>query len=255
MKKALLIGIVYVTNPKVSLRGCVNDVINIRNMLIDAYDYEADNITILRDDVMDFMCPTKSNILSQLKLLVDQSGDLEEIWLHYSGHGSQIQNQNSKKRELVEIIIPVNYETEGSIYDFELLEIIKKIKCRAILVFDCCHSGSICDMPWSFDYGDLTELKTVHTNTVIIENSSIYVLSGCRDTESSADSSNVLDQSVGAFTNAIIESLQASHHNISIIDLYKSACIFLYENGYSQNPLLSSSSEHPNYNIKRAQTI
>jgi len=226
MKKALLIGVDYVKNPKVSLRGCVNDVINIRNMLIDAYDYEADNITILRDDVMDFMHPIKSNILDQLNILANQSESLDEIWLHYSGHGSQIQNQNSKKRELVEIIIPMDYEAEGSIYDYELLEIIRKIKCRAILVFDCCHSGSICDMPWSFDFGDLTELKTLHTNTVIIENSNIYVLSGCRDSESSADSSNGLDQSVGAFTNALIESLRASHHNISVVDLYKKTCIF-----------------------------
>jgi len=251
MKKALLIGIDYVKNPKVSLRGCVNDVINIRNMLIDAYDYESDNITILRDDVLDFKQPTKLNILKALNKLALQSNGLEEIWLHYSGHGSQIQNQNSKNKEMVDIIIPADYDKEGSIYDYDLLEIIKNIKCRAILVFDCCHSGSICDMPWSFDYEDLIELKTVHTNTIIIENPNIYVLSGCRDSETSADSSNFLDQSVGAFSNALIESLRASFHNISVIELYKNICVFLSENGYSQNPLLSSSCEKPDYIIKR----
>jgi len=41
MKKALLIGIDYIKNPEYYLRGCINDVIVVRNMLIDAYDYNA----------------------------------------------------------------------------------------------------------------------------------------------------------------------------------------------------------------------
>jgi len=50
MKKALLIGIDYIDVSGVSLKGCINDAINMRNMLIDAYDYEPENIVMLRDD-------------------------------------------------------------------------------------------------------------------------------------------------------------------------------------------------------------
>lgn len=255
MKKALLIGIDYTNNSNASLRGCINDIITIRNMLIDAYDYEQENITILRDDFSDFIQPTRTNILDQLNMLADNSSGLEEIWFHYSGHGSQLQDQNSEKKEWRDIIVPVNYEEEGCVYDSELFEIIKKIKCRAIMVFDCCHSGSICDMPWTFEYtADMdnpNKYMRTQTNTELLDNQNIYVLSGCRDNQSSADSTNSLDQSVGAFSNAFVETLRASYHHISIMDLYKNICVFLLENEYQQSPLFSSSSMTPNFLIKK----
>jgi len=249
MKKALLIGIDYINNPEYYLRGCINDVIVVRNMLIDAYDYNASDITIMREDSGDFIAPTKTNILRQLELLFSQSENLEELWFHYSGHGSQLQSQNS---EMKQIIIPSNYQEEGVIQDTELLQLIQQISkhCRAIMVFDCCHSGTICDMPWTFEYTNANYLVT-HTNPIEMSNPNIYVFSGCRDNQKSSDSINALDQSVGAFSNALVESLRASRHNISVMDLYKNTCIFLLKNGYSQNPVLSSSTKTPSYIITK----
>ena len=260
MKKALLIGIDYINNPEYYLRGCINDVIVVRNMLIDAYDYNASDITIMRDDSGDFLAPTRTNILRQLELLFSQSENLEEIWFHYSGHGSQLQNQN---REMKQIIIPSNYQEEGIIQDTELLQLIQQISnnCRAIMVFDCCHSGTICDMPWTFEYTNANSMEThtmvthtlvTHTNPIDMSNPNIYVFSGCRDNQKSSDSINTLDQSIGAFSNALVESLRTSRHNISIMDLYKNACIFLLKNGYSQNPVLSSSTKTPSYIIRKS---
>jgi hypothetical protein len=249
MKKALLIGIDYVNSPNVSLMGCINDIINVRNMLLDAYYYDEANITILRDDTLDFILPTKTNILAQLNTLAEESQNLEEIWFHYSGHGSQLRNQNS---ELKEIIVPSNYDEEGFIMDEDILEILKKINCRIIMIFDCCHSGSICDMPWSFEYNNIIAEKYIRKkiNTNNINNQEIYVFSGCRDNQTSADSSNSLEQSVGAFSNAFIECLRASHHNITIMNLYKNICEYLLQNDYNQNPILSSSNPNPKFVIK-----
>jgi len=249
MKKALLIGIDYVNYPEHSLKGCINDIIVTRNMLIDAYDYDASDITIMRDDSGDFIAPTKTNIMNEFNTLSIQSQNLEEIWFHYSGHGSQLKNQNS---ELRDIIIPCNYEEEGIIKDTELFQWIQKIStnCRMIMVFDCCHSGSICDMPWTFEYAN-TDYMITHTNLIDMSNPNIYVLSGCRDNETSADSLNTLDQAVGAFSNALVESLRANHHHISIMNLYKNTCVFLLENGYQQNPLFSSSNKNPTYFITK----
>ena len=254
MKKAILIGIDYIANPEHLLKGCINDIIVIRNMLIDAYDYDASDIIIMRDDSGDFMSPTRTNILHQLELLFSQSENLEEIWFHYSGHGSQLQSQN---REMKQIIIPCNYQEEGVIQDTELLQLIQQIvtPCRAIMVFDCCHSGTICDMPWTFEYTNTNYMEThtlvTHTNPIEMSNPNIYVFSGCRDNQKSSDSINTLDQSIGAFSNAFVESLRASRHNISVMDLYKNACIFLLKNGYSQNPVLSSSTKTPSYVIMK----
>jgi len=251
MKKALLIGIDYVSSPTVSLKGCINDVIILRNMLIDAYDYEPSNIVILRDDSGDFIQPTKTNILEQMKNIFLNSENLEQIWFHYSGHGSQLQSQSCNDIIIpchpnFQIIIPSNFQEEGVIADIDLLEIIKKAKCPTVMFFDCCHSGSIIDMPWSFDNKNVT-----YNNNIELENQHIYVLSGCRDDQTSADSYNVMDENVGAFSNAVAETLRASHHNIEIMDLYKNTCSFLLRNGYSQTPLLSSSNKIPSFKFTK----
>ena len=67
MKKALLIGINYYSLPDIKLNGCIYDIINMRNMLIDAYDYSNNNIIMLRDDVSNSSAqPTKANIMNSM---------------------------------------------------------------------------------------------------------------------------------------------------------------------------------------------
>ena len=247
MKKALLIGIDYIDVSGISLKGCINDTINMRNMLIDAYDYDTENIVMLRDDdAAKFLSPTYYNIYDSLLGLVLESSSLDEIWLHYSGHGSQIQNQNCdlKKENHVEAIVPVDYLKEGCIVDCDLYDIIRRIKCIAILTFDCCHSGTICDMPYTTQY-DNGELVSTRINKLFINNKNIFVMSGCRDDETSADTTNIMDQRTGAFTNALCECLRRSHHNTSILSLHKDICIYLEQNGYNQQPILSSTVQVP----------
>ena len=251
MKKAVLIGIDYIDISGISLKGCINDVINMRNMLIDAYDYDPQNIIILRDDdAVKFLSPTYYNIYDSLLGLVLESSSLDEIWLHYSGHGSQLQKHNCnleiKKEEIVEAIVPVDYLKAGCIVDCDLYDIIRRIKCKAILTFDCCHSGTICDMPWTTQYQEGTLVST-QINKLLINNKDIFVLSGCRDDQTSSDTTNLLDQRVGAFTNALCECLRKSHHNTSILSLHKDICIYLLEGGYGQIPVLSSTVEVPKY--------
>ena len=72
-------------------------------------------------------------------------------------------------------------------------------------------------------------------------------MSGCRDDETSADTTNTMDQRTGAFTNALCECLRKSHHNTSILSLHKDICIYLEQNGYSQQPILSSTVQVPLY--------
>jgi hypothetical protein len=73
----------------------------------------------------------------------------------------------------------------------------------------------------------VTHTLVTHTNPIEMSNPNIYVFSGCRDNQKSSDSINTLDQSIGAFSNALVETLRASRHNISVMDLYKNTCIFL----------------------------
>ena len=254
MKKALLVGINYISLPDISLYGCIDDVVNMRNLLIDAYDYLSSDITILRDDDP-LNLPTVKNILEQLDIIASQSGNLDEIWIHYSGHGSQINNPNSDQVDKLDsILVPLDYQTAGFIGEQTLLSVIQKVKCRGILLFDSCHSGSICDLPYSIVYTKPGEYKKQVNNNIVVTNPNIFVFSGSKRSQTSSDTySDVQGEPVGAFTNAFIECLRESRHNIEILTLYNCVCENLANGGFKQVPVLSSSVPMPMHKIVRAQ--
>ena len=257
MKKALLIGVNYTSLPNVALSGCINDTINMRNMLVDAYGFELSNIIHLRDDTTDkTKQPTRENIINNLKSLALQSSNIEELWIHYSGHGSQVRDGNNDEADkLDEILIPIDYQTKGIITDDELLSILKTIKCRTILLFDSCHSGTVCDLPWLFEYKTTNSYLRTQPNKTVLSNPNIFMFSGCKDTQSSFDTYSVeLKQSVGAFTFTFIDCLRKANHNKEIMLLYKDICISLSQKQNQQYPLLSCSSNTPKYSFSRTVT-
>ena len=258
MKKALLIGINYINDEDITLNGCIDDVINMRNMLIDAYDYEMSNILTLRDDdIHSIHQPTRDNIINNLKKLSDESDKLAELWIHYSGHGSLIFNNKSINADKMEnILAPVDYKTNGFILDVELLAIIKTIKCKTILLFDSCHSGTMCDLPWAIEYKNPLNYTVTHINNTVISNPNIFMFSGSKDSQTSEDSySRETQQYVGAFTNAFLHSLRKNRHNVSYKVLYSDICEYLSQNGFTQKPIFSSSSKDPNLIFTRANGL
>jgi hypothetical protein len=253
MKRALLIGINYSSIPSITLNGCIYDVINMSHVLADAYDY--DNIIILRDDInIPTTMPTRANIINNLLALAKQSGPLDEIWVHYSGHGSQILDKNNDEVSGMDgILVPIDYQTQGFIVDDELLSIIKTFSCKTMLVFDCCHSGTVCDLPWSFQYVSPTNTIKTKNNNVSITNPNIFMFSGCKDNQTSSDVFVKSDETAqGAFTNAFITGLRYFRHNVSINQLYQFVCTYLSSNKFTQIPILSSSSQTPSYIFTRA---
>jgi hypothetical protein len=258
MKKALLIGINYINDTDISLQGCIEDVINIRNMLIDAYDYELSNIITLRDDDKHTSHqPTRDNIINHFKKLANESDTIEELWVHYSGHGSLLfDNKSINTNNMENILVPVDYKTKGFILDIELLAIVKTIKCKTILLFDSCHSGTMCDLPWAIEYKNPLNYTVTHINNVVISNPNIFMFSGSKDSQTSDDSySSENQQYVGAFTHAFLHSLRKNRHNVSYKVLYRDICEYLSQNGFAQIPIFSSSSKEPNLIFTRANGL
>ena len=246
-KKALLIGCNYSTDPNNKLYGCISDVVNMSNTLVDAFDYDLNNITILRDDSKNQTnLPTRSNIVNHLNALANNSGNLTEIWFHYSGHGSQVQDKNNDESDKMdEIIVPTDFKTSGTIADDEIYDILKKISvnCRVILCFDCCHSGSICDLAYGFQPNGrsflLSNKRLVHPN--------IYCFSGCKDAQTSVDTySYVESRNLGAFTTIFLYCLRLNHFNVHALKLYSDICRIMLANGFQQIPQFSSSSSNMN---------
>jgi hypothetical protein len=253
MKKALLVGINYKNIQGAALNGCINDIVNISEVLIDSYDYEARNITQLRDDKPNMtFSPTRANIISGLTALVAQSSNLSEIWFHYSGHGSQVRDTNGDEADgLDEILVPVDFQRSGFIVDDEIFNIVKNSKCKTILIFDSCHSGSVCDLQWGYQYANGSLMKSMATNK-IINNPNIYCFSGCKDTETSADAySGEKQMGVGAFTDTFIRCLRNNRMNVDILKLYSDICVTIKQSGFSQSPAFSCSSPSPLYKFAR----
>lgn len=255
-KKALLIGANYSATPQYKLNGCINDIMNIKNMLIDAYDYKAANMTILRDDGGSSLLPTRQNIINSLKQLANDT-TCDEVWIHYSGHGTSVRDANSDEKDgMDEAIVPCDFTTAGVISDDELFEIVKLMQCRSIICFDSCHSGTAIDLQYSFNYTNGSFSQTVNNNKAITGNKNIFFFSGCRDEQTSADAFNgETRMGVGAFTDNLVRALRDNGHNVDIMKLYGDLCSGVIKSGYTQCPVLSCSCPTPNYKFERTNVV
>jgi len=152
-KKALLIGINYFQS-KAELKGCINDVKNVKKFLIDnSFSDSPPRMTVLTDDNKAAM-PTRNNIISACMWLVhdNQPGDI--LFFHYSGHGGQVEDISGDEDDgFDETIMPVDFRTAGQIIDDDLHTLlVKPLKAgvKFVAVFDSCHSGTALDLPFVY---------------------------------------------------------------------------------------------------------
>lgn len=271
MKKALLIGINYKnTSEKHSniteLYGCINDVLNMANILMDGFEYEKKNITVLRDDLnthSDFL-PTKTNIINKLNQLISELNDDDELCVYYSGHGSGVlDNNNDETDGRDEIIVPIDIIESGSIRDDDICNILVSAKCSVMLFFDCCNSGTVCDLPWKFSMDG--ENKNLIRSYEVLNNQTegpmvkligkdIYMMSGCRDNQSASGVGDYeYGMNRGAFSVALTECIRFNKHNVSLLKLYMDVCTCMGE--MEQKPIFSSTKPIPNYYFSRFNSL
>jgi metacaspase-1 len=121
------------------LSGCHNDALNMLEYIKDVHGFDDSNITILLDDGK-HESPTKENIINAYKKLVEQSEP---------GYD--------------ETLVPVDYNSAGMIRDDDLYNILIKPlpeNVHLFCLFDCCHSGTVLDLPYIFKAdGEQTEME------------------------------------------------------------------------------------------------
>lgn len=84
-RKALLIGINYFRQ-KGELKGCINDVQNLSNFLMQKHRFRRQDMVILTDDQRDpRSLPTRENILRAMAWLVNGAEVNDSLFFHYSG--------------------------------------------------------------------------------------------------------------------------------------------------------------------------
>lgn len=140
-KRALLIGInKYRAVPK--LQGSLNDIDTMKHILITRWGFPESHIRLLTDEQA-----TRAGILAALDQFVGETGPQDTVYIHYSGHGSQVADLNGDEPEdhLDETLVPQDGRTGTvpDITDDELEAIFKRLPtARAFIVLDSCHSGT-----------------------------------------------------------------------------------------------------------------
>ncbi len=140
---ALLIGINnYESESVPDLRGAVNDVALLRRVLVDRLGFPAENVRALLDKDAD-----RRSIMDALADLAARVDTGDTVYVHFSGHGSQVKDQNGDEFDgLDETILPSDARTRGvpDITDDELEATFDTLAAkRQLIVFDSCHSGTI----------------------------------------------------------------------------------------------------------------
>jgi len=152
-KKALFIGINY-KGTSAELRGCINDVKNVSALVCQRYGFQ--NCLYLTDEQQDpTKKPTYDNIINAMKWLVQGAKSGDSLFFHYSGHGGTASdNGDSDETDgFDETILPLDFQTAGQIIDdviYENLVTPLPQGCRLTAIFDSCHSGTVLDLPYTY---------------------------------------------------------------------------------------------------------
>lgn len=147
-RHALLIGInKYAKLNVCDLKGCVNDVQSMAELLCSRFGFTEADITKLIDEQA-----SRDAILSSMDALVERTGEDDVVVLHYSGHGSQMTDREGDEPDgMDETIVPHDSGrgedpnrdiTDDEVY-VRLLGLTQKTR-NATIIFDCCHSGTGC---------------------------------------------------------------------------------------------------------------
>ncbi|KAL5636511.1 hypothetical protein ACGC1H_000461 [Rhizoctonia solani] len=208
-RKALLIGCNY-PGSTAPLDGCINDVFNIKRFLVEHFGYGEEDIRVLSDSESSHgevgeAPPTRTNIIRYISWLVGDAEPDDSLFFHFSGHGSNQDDLDGDEYDgKDESICPTDYETAGVLVDDELHELlVKPLPEGAGLtaLFDSCHSGSVLDLPWTYETSgaikqpddlqgeaeDEAVAIDAHQKRFKWSPADVVSLSGCRDSQTSAD--------------------------------------------------------------------
>jgi uncharacterized caspase-like protein len=262
-KKAVLIGINRYKIPGADLRGCVNDVKNMRQVLTEMYGFKGSDITQLTD-----FAATKKAMQAAISKVVKDARAGDVVLIHYSGHGSNVPDANgdeADKRD--EILCPTDLDWKAPLADDWLRKTLDGLRDGVSLTFimDCCHSGTntravmppdapsiprYLPNPWDMMAAESGRKLTGRTtralrprprrkgkSDAVDADIAELLLTGCRDTQTSADA-HIGGSFNGALTYCLAQVLREAGGAISYGDLHKRTIEKLRKAKFDQVPQL-----------------
>jgi len=138
LKKAFLVGINdYREAP---LRGCVNDVLEMKDVLLEHYGFKTENLRVLTDEEA-----TTPALVNGLNWLAEGGAEPAVRVFHYAGHGHFVPDHSGDEPDGAdEALVPYDCSKKGFLIDDHLKELYARFPKNGNLtiIMDCCHSGT-----------------------------------------------------------------------------------------------------------------
>ena len=237
-KKALLVGINY-EGTSSELKGCVNDVYDLRDMLVSKYEYKSENIQLLINTKA-----TRKNILEAFITLLQSAKKGDHICFTFSGHGYYTADMYDKDEAdgYDELIVTADHQT---IVDDEFKQLIQthlKEDVTLFSLFDNCHSGTIYDLRYQYLDSSIPtkESMSIQSNPNVLDTrGQVIMLSGCMDNQVSLDA-RINGKFNGVMTWCFLEALRESKYADTWETLLQRIRTILNVNKLQQIPQMSS---------------
>jgi metacaspase-1 len=262
-RRALLIGINKYLIPGADLRGCVNDVNNLSSALVDVFGFRKGDITTITDERA-----TKKAMQAAIKELIRSGRRGDVLVLHYSGHGSNVPDDDGDEAdERDEILCPSDLDWRDPLRDDWLRQTFDGLRdgVKLTVIMDCCHSGTNTraitppDAPVKERYlpnpldllaaesgrklrgkvsGSLRRSsRSARRGDIVKAELPEVLVTGCRDTQTSADAF-IDGQYTGALTYALVDAMRRSGGRLTYRKLHERAMKTLRRKRFEQVPQL-----------------
>ena len=263
-KRALLIGINKYQMAGADLRGCVNDVKGLSAALVEFHGFKPGDIAVLTDGAA-----TMKAMQAGIKKLVREAKKGDVVLLHYSGHGSNVPDDNEDEADgRDEILCPTDLDWDSPFRDDWLRTTFDGLRAGVsfTVIMDCCHSGSntrailppdapvierYLPSPWglaavesgrSLPKKVTSELRRApraarKSNDIVNAELPEVLITGCRDTQTSADAF-INGSYNGALTFALVEAIRESKGRLTYRELHDRASGVLKKRKFDQVPQL-----------------
>ena len=265
-KYALLVGINDYASVR-DLRGALNDVTHIKEVLIEDLGFAEEKIRVLTNAEA-----TKANLLSALNTLARQTKAGDSVLIYYSGHGFMMVDEDGDEafREAGdrydEVIVPydaVPWPRERAtdpnptmLSDDEISRALSGMAGkRVVIVFDSCHSGSATRAVGDSDsrslYPGFVPSDIPRTRSLIRSQETLDLggptvfMSAASPLQSASDLGEFDGERHGAFTASLLRSIRDSgpgwHRTLSWEGLFRLAKKDLLNHGFSgQTPSIQT---------------
>ncbi|XP_019171581.1 PREDICTED: metacaspase-1-like [Ipomoea nil] len=269
-KRALLCGVTYKNN-RFKVRGSLQDVKSMQELLLQHFSFQQSSILVLAEE-KPYIPPTRKNIIEALKWLMKNLQPGDSLVFYFSGHGFRQPNFAGDELDgFDETICPLDFRTEGMILDNAINDIIVKplapgIKLHAIV--DACHSGTVLDLPRLYKRKEKkwTDNKPPSGACKSTNGGMAICLSACQDYELAADTNAFSSgkDTTGAMTYTLIKAIKEKpnityaglldymHEAIEAVNRTRNRVLKVFQPKMEQEPALSSSED---FNINQKLSL